>query len=165
MKPDRFLLGILAGIGLLVVLALALFFVRRGSQVYGPEDSPAGVVRNYILAVTQGDYERAYRYLAEGENKPTYDTFLRAYSSHVVDPANVTVQIGETHTTSKVSALVDLVLIHAGSGPFSDSYREPNQAELVLDTVASAWKIERMPYPFWAFDWYTPQSNPAKPLP
>jgi hypothetical protein len=165
MKPDRFLMGILAGIGLLVALALALFFLRRGSQAYGPEDSPSGVVRNYILAVTQGDYERAYRYLAEGENKPTYAVFTRAFLTQQIDPASTAVQIGETLYTSKVSALVDLILIHAGSGPFDESYREPFQAVLVLDTTASAWKIERMPYPYWAFDWYTPQSIPAKPLP
>jgi len=165
MKPDRFLIGILAGIGLLVVLALALFFLRRGSQTYGPEDSPTGVARNYILAVSRGDYERAYRYLAEGEHKPTYDTFLQAFLTRAVDPANVAAQIGEPHSTSKVSALVDLILIHASRGPFDESFRETNQASLVLDTTTGEWKIQRMPYPYWAFDWYTSQSVPVKPLP
>lgn len=165
MKPDRFLMGILAGIGLLVALALTLFFLRRDSQAYGPADTPPGVVHNYILAVSRGDYERAYRYLAEVENKPTYDNFLQTFLTHRVDPANTAVQIGETQYTSKVSALVDLVLIHAGSGPFNESYRETNQASLVLDTTTGEWKIQLMPYPYWAFDWYAPQSVPAKLLP
>ncbi len=165
MRPDRFLIGILAGIGLLVVLALALFFLRRGSQNYGPEDTPPGVVRNYILAISKGDYERAYRYLSEGENKPTYEAFLQAFLTRQVDPANVAAQIGDYQATSKVTALVDLVLIHASSGPFNESYREPNQALLVLDTATGEWKIQRMPYPYWGFDWYTQQTDPAKLLP
>jgi hypothetical protein len=165
MRQDRFLIGILAGIGLLVVLALALFFLRRGSQAYGPEDTPQGVLRNYILATSKGDYERAYRYLAEGENKPTYDAFLPAFLTRQIDPANIAAQVGEAQYLSKVSALVDLVLIHASSGPFNESYREPNQAWLELDTATGEWKIQRMPYPYWGFDWYTEQSVPAKPLP
>jgi hypothetical protein len=71
MKTDRFLTGILIGIGVLIVLALALFFLRREAVDYRVEDSPDSIVHNYILAIERQDYERAYRYLAETDVKPS----------------------------------------------------------------------------------------------
>jgi len=65
MKQDRFLLGILIFIGLLVIAALALFFIRQDSQVYVADDTPEGVTRNYALALQKQDFQRAYDYLAE----------------------------------------------------------------------------------------------------
>ena len=72
MRQDRFLTGILIGIAVLVVIALAVFFLRQGSQSYISEDAPEGVVHNYVLAVLNDDYEKAYGYLANLDNKPTY---------------------------------------------------------------------------------------------
>jgi hypothetical protein len=60
---DRMLVGIVSGIVLLVVAALVLTLTRPPAE-YQPEDSPAGVVHNYLLALQDEDYERAYRYLA-----------------------------------------------------------------------------------------------------
>ena len=57
MKQDRFLIGILVGIGVLVVIALALFFTRRDQQEYVADDTPEGVVHNYALAVFREEYE------------------------------------------------------------------------------------------------------------
>ena len=51
MKQDRFLTGILIGIGLLVVVALAVFFTRKDSQTYIPDTTPDGVVHNYVVAL------------------------------------------------------------------------------------------------------------------
>ena len=79
MKQDRFLTGILVGIGLLVVVALVVFFTRKNSQTYVPDDTPEGVVHNYVLAVLDKDYEKAYGYLAELKYKPTYEEFRRAF--------------------------------------------------------------------------------------
>jgi len=44
MKQDRFLVGILVGIGVLVVIALGLFFTRQDKQEYISDDTPKGVV-------------------------------------------------------------------------------------------------------------------------
>ena len=55
MKQDRFLIAIGGIIGLLVAAALILFFVRRSSQAYKPEDTPESVVHNYILALNLED--------------------------------------------------------------------------------------------------------------
>ncbi len=65
MKQDRFLLGILIGIGVLIIAALVVFFIRKDSQTYVPDDVPEGVVHNYVVAVLNKDYEKAYGYLAD----------------------------------------------------------------------------------------------------
>ena len=70
MKQDRFLIGILVGVAVLVVVAVGVFFLRQNDQTYIAEDTPDGVVHNYVLAIQLGDYDRAYGYLAEGEGKP-----------------------------------------------------------------------------------------------
>ena len=47
MKQDKFLTGILIGVGALVVLALVLFFTRQGKQDYVSENTPEGVCLLY----------------------------------------------------------------------------------------------------------------------
>ncbi len=75
MKQDRFLTGILIGIGVLVLSALLVFFMRKDTQTYISEDQPEGVVHNYILAILNKDYEKAYGYLADLDNKPSFEEF------------------------------------------------------------------------------------------
>ena len=50
MKQDRFLTGILIGIGVLVVIALTVFFARDDSQTYIAEGTPEQV------AAVKGSY-------------------------------------------------------------------------------------------------------------
>ncbi len=81
MKQDRFLLGILIFIGVLVVAALGLFFIRQDSQVYVADDSPDNIIRNYALALQKQDYQRAYTYLAGR----TRQANLRCFPPHLPD--------------------------------------------------------------------------------
>jgi hypothetical protein len=62
-KIDRFLLAIIAGIVVLVVVALALA-LTRSAQGYLPETSPGNIAHNYVFAIKQRDDERAYGYLS-----------------------------------------------------------------------------------------------------
>ena len=152
MKQDRFLTGILVGIGLLVVVALAVFFTRKDSQTYMAEDTPEGVVHNYVLAVLNKDYEKAYGYLADLEYKPTYENFRRAFLNGEVNPQNQAVDIGESEIVGDV-ATVDLELIYNNSDPFSTGYRNMMTADLVKQN--GAWKLTLMPqYNFWGYDWF-----------
>ncbi len=152
MKQDRFLTGILVGIGLLVVVALAVFFTRKDSQTYIAEDAPEGVVHNYVLAVLNKDYEKAYGYLADLEYKPTYENFRRAFLNGEVNPQNQAVDIGESEIVGDV-ATVDLELIYNNSDPFSTGYRNMMTADLVKQN--GAWKLTLMPqYNFWGYDWF-----------
>lgn len=163
MRQDRFLIGILAGIGVLVVLSLAIYFVRRGGLEYGPEDSPAGVVQNFVVALQRRDYDRAYSYLAGIENKPDQARFSQPFINYQDRDVSLTgLEITSTVLSDDgSSALVYLVVLRGGSGPFNQGYRENNTAELVRE--GNAWKIKSMPYPFWNFEWTQPAPAEEKP--
>lgn len=152
MKGDRFLLAILVGIIALVILALALFYSRQGDQEYAAEDVPQGVIRNYALALQSGDYERAYAYLAEGEDKPSYDRFQNDQLLRKQESEQLSLQLGEVEQTGE-KAVVSLVIIHPSGGPFADVWRESTSAVLTRDS-SGAWKIVSMPYPYWEPAWY-----------
>jgi hypothetical protein len=152
MKQDRFLTGILVGIAALVVVALIVFFLRQNSQSYISEDAPEGVVHNYVLAVLNGDYEKAYGYLADLDNKPTYEQFRDAFVRGTVNPNNSAVDIGNSEITGD-TASVEAALIYNSSDPFSPGYRDVQRAILVRE--ADAWKLSSMPcYYFWDCSWY-----------
>ena len=155
MKQDRFLTGILVGIVILVVVALAVFFLRQSSQSYIPEESPEGVVHNYVLAVLNDDYEKAYGYLAGLANKPTYEQFRDAFLTGVINPNNSAVDIGNSEVTGD-TASVEVALIYNPSDPFSTGYRDVQRALLVKE--GSAWKLSSMPgYYYWDYSWYQEQ--------
>ena len=152
MKQDRFLTGILVGIAVLVVIALAVFFLRRGSQSYISEEMPEGVVHNYVLAVLNDDYEKAYGYIADLDNKPTYEQFRDAFIKGVVNPNNSAVDIGNSEISDD-TASVEVALIYNPSDPFSTGYRDVQRALLVKQN--GVWKLSSMPgYYFWDYNWY-----------
>lgn len=155
MKQDRFLTGILIGIGVLVVIALAVFFSRRDTQTYIADDTPEGVVHNYVLAVLNKDYEKAYGYLADLEHKPTYEEFRRPFLNGYVNPDNTAVDIGISEISGD-EASVEVSQIYNSSDPFSSGYRDTQRAILVKQN--GAWKLSNMPaYNFWDYSWYQEQ--------
>lgn len=162
MKQDRFLAGILVGIAVLVVIALAVFFMRQNSQSYVSEESPVGVVHNYVLAVLNNDYEKAYGYLANLDNKPTYEQFRDAFLKGTVNPNNSAVDVGQSDVNDD-TASVEVALIYNPSDPFSTGYRDVQRAILVRQ--GGAWKLSSMPgYYFWDYSWYLQvEPTPAGP--
>lgn len=157
MKQDRFLMGILAGIVLLVLLSLLVFFLRKDRLTYVDDSSPQGVVQNYIVALHKQDYEKAYSYLADLENKPTYDQFRDAFFSGMVAPSNAGVEIFSSQIDGD-RARVELSVFFAPSVPFESGARSTENALLVRQ--GNAWKIRQMPYLFWAYSWYQPAPQP-----
>jgi hypothetical protein len=161
MKQDRFLQGILVFIGLLVVVALALFFVRKGTATYQPGDTPGNVVYNYALAVQQNDLERAYGYLADHDGKPTLAVFLQSVQNGYLNVGGNALQVGKVTLQGQDNALVEVTLQYLGNGPFDSGYSNQDRATLVRQN--GTWKILTMPYPYWSGDWYLPTPMPAKP--
>jgi len=151
MKEDRVLTGILIGIAVLVVAAVGLFFLRRGAQTYGPENDPAGVVRNYILALQKQDYERAYTYLASLDEKPTLAEFRSPFVNYQAQEVSGTVLELVEMDKRAIETTVSLTLLRGSSGPFSSPNREVALARLRLE--GEQWKIVEMPYPFWSYEW------------
>ena len=162
MKKDRFLIGILVGIGVLAVLAIVLFATRQSKATYVADDNPAGVVQNYVLAIYKMDYPLAYGYLAEEQNKPSLASFRQTFSVQRFDIANYGMQVGEV-TINGDDATVTVTLINAGNGPFNDVSRNIQSA--VLRRQSGAWKIDNMPYPYWDYSWYQVLATPEKAVP
>jgi hypothetical protein len=154
MKQDRFLLAILIFIALLVVGALVLFFVRNQPPTYTTDDSPHGVLYNYAVALQLRDYERAYSYLADKENKPSYDAFHQAFTTRQLDTSANALQLGDVQTIQDGEAWVNVTVVYAGSGVFNSGWSSPAQA--VLEQQDGAWKITSLPNPYWGWDWYQP---------
>ena len=163
MKQDRFLVGIMIGIGGLIALALVLFFIRKDdSMKYGAEDTPEGVVHNYVVAIYQRDYQKAYTYLADLTNKPTYEQFRRSFLQNNVNPSQTGIEIGAAEINGN-EAVVTVYIQYGAGDPFSASARNEDRATLIKQK--GAWKIEQMPYNFWAYDWYQYAQPTPMPAP
>jgi hypothetical protein len=160
MKQDRFLMGILIFIGVLVAAALVLFFVRNEKPAYGPEDKPEGVLYNYAVALQLHDYERAFGYLAEKDNKPTYNTFHQAFLTRQLDTSTSALQIGNVQMLENGEAWVNVTIQYAGNGLLNNGWSSTDKGTLVKQN--GAWKITYLPNPYWNWDWYQPTPVPAK---
>jgi hypothetical protein len=160
MKEDRFLMGILIFIGLLVVTALGLFFLRNENPAYGMEDTPEGVLYNYAVALQQHDFQGAYGYLAEKDNKPTYNAFQQAFLTRQLDTSTSALQIGNIQILEDGTAWVSVTIQYAGNGLFNNSWSSSDKGTLVKQE--GAWKITYLPNPYWGWDWYQATPVPVK---
>lgn len=160
MKQDRFLTGILIGIAVLVVVALALFLTRTDNLEYVAEDTPEGVVQNYVVALYKKDYEKAYTYLSEGQHKPSFEQFRDAFLMNYANPDQAGLEIGKTNSSGD-TATVELGVIFAPSDPFSSGYRSTENA--VLGRENGQWKLRQMPYQYWSYEWYQEPYNEVTP--
>ncbi len=153
MKQDRFLTGILIGIALLIVAALIVFFSRQKQATYVPDSTPEGVVHNYVLAILNKDYQKAYGYLADLDHKPTLDQFRQAFAVGRLTPgANDGIKLGKA-TVIGNDASVEVNMVNAPSDPFSSGYNNVGTAQLVKQN--GAWKLSTMPaYNLWDYSWY-----------
>jgi len=63
-STDKFLLGIVIGIVLLVIVSFVVTLTRP-EPTYRAEDLPENVAHNYLLALQKKEYQRAYGYLSQ----------------------------------------------------------------------------------------------------
>jgi hypothetical protein len=152
MKQDRFLTGILIGIGLLIVAALIVFFTRQDQAHYIAENTPDGVVHNYVLAIFNKDYQKAYGYLAELDNKPTFSEFRQSFAVGRLSPASNGIKVGKASVIGE-DATVEMSMVYTPGDPFSSGSSNVGTAQLVQQS--GAWKISSMPaYNLWDYSWY-----------
>lgn len=160
MRQDRFLQGILLFIFVLVITALVSYFVFQQRQNYQPETSPENVSWNYVLALQRKEYEKAYAYLQKTEHTPTFAKFQESFIRQRASLSDTGIQIVETSHQGD-QAILEIVLIHGGDGPFGSTWREEAAGHLVRED--QEWKISRFPRPYWGWDWETlPRPLPAK---
>jgi len=161
MKQDRFLIGILVFIGILVVAALVMYFVRPETLTYQPDDTPEGVVYNFALAVQNNDVERAYGYLADQEYKPSETAFRQAIMNNYLYTEGYALQVDETRILDADEAWVLVSIHYLSTGPFDSGWSSQDHASLVRQN--GEWKLNYMPSPYWFYDWYQPPYDPSVP--
>ena len=157
-STDKFLIAIVLGA---VVLAAAAFTVMllRPKPSYQPEDTPVAVVHNYLLALQQEDYERAFTYLS-----PTVEGYpgsAQAFEETVRDNS-WQFPLGDTSTALEVvSADIDgeraTVTVQETSfyqgGLFDSSqYTSTFEMRLQRDPGTSAWQLVEGDS-YWARCW------------
>jgi hypothetical protein len=148
-KPDRILIVLLSAIGALVVVALAVVFLR-GEPEPLDENSSAGVVQRYSAAVIDGDTDTAGSYLTEGAKTQCSGKF-----DGMPRPSRV-VLVSATERAESATVTVSIVQ-SAGGGPFGPSEYESEDIFSLLK-VGGTWKVDSAPYTLLSFT-----GTPAKP--
>ena len=157
-KNDRFLNGLISAIGVLILIALVLFFVRQKQAEYRTGNEPNDVVHNYILSVLQGDFDRAYGYLAESDEKPSLSQFQQELSRQANEINHANVTIGEVIINGEFAS-VQLNIRQSYERPLlANPSRFAEFAQLKL--VNGEWKLTSMPYPLWSWNWFYTDPKP-----
>ncbi|MBT3239872.1 MAG: hypothetical protein HON98_04765 [Chloroflexi bacterium] len=154
MKQDKFLIVIIITVIILMIVAVGVFSVRQNSQDYVNEDTPEGIVHNFVFAIQQDDFERAYSYLYEAEGKPTLSEFRQYYKSNNLVNIGAQIQGSEIFDQPKGDpiAAVDLIVVRSSNEPFSGSSRYSDSVSLQFQN--GEWKITNFSYQLWFWDWY-----------
>jgi hypothetical protein len=156
-KTDKFLIAIVAGIILLVGAAFAVAALRP-KPAYQAEDTPEGVVHNYLLALKQADYERAYGYLSPKiDGYPvsaeafTRDVRQNSYNFNLSNPAT-TVSILPYHLSSDSAEVTVHETVFSNGGLFGSS-EYPQSTSFSLRRASGQWKISGSDQYYWAWCW------------
>jgi hypothetical protein len=156
LKRDQFLVAILIGIAVLVVISLTLFFMRRGEANYTEENTPEGIIQNYVLALQKKDFEKAYGYLAKDAKMPEFATFREFFITSFESYNRAGLTFGTSSITGN-TAFVTVIVQRNYGGPFNEISRMHETVDLVNQD--GTWKIRKFPDPFWGYDWYGDNSR------
>ena len=155
MKQDKFLIGIVVGIVLLVIVALVVVMSRSpGSEEYIADNTPEGVVHNYFLAMQRKEYEKAYGYLSDDlASKPTLDQFINDVQYSGSDSES-SLKIGDVRP-GDVHTQVDITITNYRTGNIfeNSSYSTEDTVFLKATDGGGVWKITLFPYPYWGWNW------------
>src|SRR5262245_57084040 len=106
-STDKFLIGIVIGVIVLIGIAFAVVLLRP-QPTYQAEDTPEGVAHNYLLALQQEDYARAYNYLSPSlEGYPASadefkeDIDRQGWQFHELADGSTTLAIESSHQTGE----------------------------------------------------------------
>ncbi len=151
---DKFLLAIVAGILLIAVAAFVIIARRPGPQ-FKDENTPEGVVHDYLLAIQLADYERAFDHLSPEIAYPAdinefYDSLqLRPWEFNVEDNFSLVVEETETVGEGSVAVIVRQIYnnnsLFGGDG-YSDTFR------MRVEETGEGWKLVSGDR-FWSTCW------------
>lgn len=157
MKNDKFLIGIIIGIVILVIVAIGVVLTRSQAEAYVADDSPAGVVHNYFLAVQRQDHDKAYSYLSdEIKAKPDLNDFILAVENYGNQPES-SLKIDETTVAGNRAQVRVAITTYSGGDLFDRGSYTSRDTVHLRATPTGEWKILQFPYPYWGYDWNNPE--------
>lgn len=153
MKTDRFLLTIVAGIALLVVVAFVLALTKP-APTYLPDDTPEGVTHNYLFALQNDNYERAYAYLSP--SLPHYPASLEEFTDEFERHTNYnldnsTFRVNDADLRGNRAEVPVSQTTFSNDGLF-DSGEYTSSAEVELKREAGEWRIVHSTV-LWVWCW------------
>jgi len=166
-KTDKILIGIVGGIILLVVVAFVVALAKP-KPAYQAEDKPEGVAFNYLFALQQKDYERAYGYLSHNlkgypKNVDAFvdDIHNRSWSFRRLDDSSTSVEVSSVEMTGS-RADVHILETHFYEGDLFNSGTSTSTFVITLRPDANGnWKIVES-NSYWNSCWDTPSGYGCK---
>jgi hypothetical protein len=154
---DKFLVGIVAGVVILVIAVLAVALLRPNQPAYEPDDTAEGVAHNYLLALQLEDYERAYGYLSR--TLPSRPADAEAFERNVQDKRwpfgyyddDVSLAIEAVSVTGERARIVVRQTVFYRGGLF-DSGQSSSTFEMTLRREGGAWEVADSEL-YWATCW------------
>lgn len=150
---DKFLIGIVLGIVVLIVAAFTITLTRPAAS-YKPDDTAENVAYNYLLAIHQSDYGRAQGYLSRtvksrpsSAEKFARDVENNRYSFNESDSSAWAID------SSRVSGETTTVTVRQtrySTGLFGSTYDDTFPIRLQRED--GAWKIISSGS-YWAYCW------------
>lgn len=143
---DKFLIGIVVGVILLVGVVLTIALLRPDQSSYLFDDTPEGAAHNYLLALQLEEYERAYSYLSPA--LPGYPANLEAFKRDVrqnrwsfgVDDNDISLAI-EAGNVNDDKARIVVRKTTFYPGDLFDSGQHSFTFDIALHRKDGAWKI------------------------
>lgn len=142
---DRFLIGIIAGIGLLIIVSFVVVLTRPEPE-YLNDDSPEAVVHNYLLALRLDDHERAHGYLSP--SLKGYPANVEAFAEDVddsyafrfVDDNDVTIDTQSADIRGD-TATVEVLETSFSDGDLFSSGNYERRFDMKLRQENGQWKL------------------------
>jgi hypothetical protein len=144
-RSDKYLILIVAGALLLVAITLVVTLTRP-EPAYRDEDTPEGVAHNYLLALQQEDFERAFGYLSPSldghpEDVDAFREDIRRYSWRFQVSEDTTLSIVSSKTSDD-DATVTVRETRFVVGDLFESSERIRTFEMALAREGSDWMIE-----------------------
>lgn len=153
--PDKYLIGIVVGIALLVAVSFIVVLLRPQPE-YRTDDSPESIAHNYLLALRKGDYERAYEYLST--NLISYPADLQTFVEDVEDRSwlfrtdqDVSLNVQSARIIGDVATVKVLETRFSNNGLF-DSGQYEGQFDMKVRLEGDTWKLFDGDY-YWNSGW------------
>jgi hypothetical protein len=156
--PDKFLVAILAGVVLLVGITFAAALLRP-APTYRSDETPEGVAHNYLLALEQEEFDRAYSYLSPTlEGYPdSADEFADDVRDYSWQFQSVALAVESTRVTGDEARVTVRETFSSDGGLFSGG-NYSTTFDMRLQEENGEWKLIASDS-YWLYCWTTDDAD------